>query len=144
MNLDDVFPSKYLKADDLRDREVTVTIARIVIEEIGQSKDRKPVVYFQGKDKGVAFNKTNSNKIASVFGKNLDGWVGRQIVLFPAWVDYKGEQVRAIRVRPAMDNPQAPAAPPPQPLSDGYGLPQSPPRGHPAALDDDIPFAPSF
>lgn len=136
MNINEVFPSKYLKAEDLQGREITVTIANVIVEKIGQGEDRKPVAYFQGKEKGVALNKTNSTNIAAAFGPETDAWIGAKVILYPAWVDYQGKSVQAIRIRPAFDAPQRQAPTPPQP-SGGYG------GSHPD-LNDDVPFAPSF
>ena len=39
----DVFPSKWLKADDLGENEPTVTISHVVMEEISSS-EQKPVI----------------------------------------------------------------------------------------------------
>jgi len=139
MNVNDVYPSKYLKAEDLQGREIAVTIARVEIEKIGQGDDRKPVAYFEGKEKGVALNKTNSTNIAAAYGPEMDDWGGCKVILYPAWVDYQGKSVQAIRIRPA-EHQRRPAPPPRQPApnaSGGYG-------GGAPDLDDDIPFAPSF
>ena len=149
MDINAAFPSQYLKAADLQGREVTVVMSRVVMEKVGQ--DQKPVLYFQGKERGVALNKTNSMTIASAYGTNTDGWGGHQVVLFPAWVDYQGKQVQAIRIRPAFSGAaQAPQQPmmggQPAYVGAGNAGPLPPPTqpapqqrgGH---LDDDIPFA---
>lgn len=126
MRVSDVFPSNYLKAADLNGRTVRVTMDRVEVEQIGT--DRKPVLYFQGKEKGVVLNKTNASNIALMFGENMDDWRGSEVELFPAMVDFQGRSVEAIRIRPV--RPTRPAAPPPQA-----------PAGNGArALDDDIPF----
>lgn len=150
MDINAAFPSQYLKAADLQGREIPVTMARVVMEKVGT--DQKPVLYFQGKDRGVALNKTNSMTIASVYGSNTDTWPGKQVVLFPAWVDYQGKQVQAIRIRPMYTGAAQQPAPPAQPMIGGQPgfvgagqagpLPpphQVPPQGAPMPSDD-IPF----
>ena len=101
MQIDQVFPSTYLKASDLQGREITVTIDRAEMEPIGQGdkKENKPILYFRGKEKGVVLNKTNSFAIADAYGKNTDDWIGQQVILFCAWVDFQGRSVEAIRIR---------------------------------------------
>lgn len=102
MNINQAFPSKYLKASDLNDQTVTVTIADIKIEQVGQDRDTKPVAYFQGKTKGLVLNKTNSRKIASIAGSpETDDWVGVEVAIFPTETEFAGESVECIRVKAA-------------------------------------------
>jgi hypothetical protein len=98
MLLNDVFPSKYVKAADLKGREATVVISGVEIEKIGE--DRKLVVYFQGKDKGLVTNKTNANRISLMYGEDTDEWIGKEIVLGTDFVDFQGKTVEAIRIKP--------------------------------------------
>ncbi len=74
MNINDQFPSKYLKAADLQGRNVTVKMARVEQEKIGD--DMKLILYFQGKERGVVLNKTNANNIASLYGGETEDWYG--------------------------------------------------------------------
>jgi hypothetical protein len=98
MKVSDAFPSKYLKAVDLQDKNVTLVIDRVEFENIGDD-DRKLVIYFTKAKKGLVLNKTNSKTIAATYGDDTDGWSGKSIVLFPAMVDFRGDTVEAIRVR---------------------------------------------
>ena len=95
----EAFPGKYLKAADLNNRTVKATILKIAFEEIGQNNDRKPVVYFDGAEKGLVLNKTNATEIATAHGDEMDEWVGKEIELFSQMVPYQGQNVAAIRVR---------------------------------------------
>lgn len=97
MNINEVFPSKYLKAADLQGRQVTVTIDRAEQDKLGD--DTKLIVYFQGKEKGLVCNKTNANNIAAIYGQDTDDWRGCEITLFEAMVDFQGKTVPSIRVR---------------------------------------------
>jgi arabinogalactan endo-1,4-beta-galactosidase len=96
MKISSAFPSNYLKCSDLQDRNVKVVMDRVEYEEIGG--DQKPVLYFQGKDKGIVLNKTNSNNISAAYGDETDDWHGQEIVLYPAMTDFQGKTVPCIRV----------------------------------------------
>ena len=100
MKTDALFPNKYLKASDLGDAQPIVTINRVTVEEVGQNKDRRPIAYFEGKQKGLCVNKTNARAIDSLAGDNdTDAWPGVQIQLYVAMVVFQGQQTEAIRVR---------------------------------------------
>ncbi len=131
MRVSDAFPSDYLKAADLREQNVLVVVDRAEMKDIGD--DHKPVLYFQGKEKGLVLNKTNANNIAMAHGDDMDDWTGKEIVLFPAMVDFQGKTVQAIRVRAARasDRPK-PAL---KTVNETVRSPEPPPRDA-----DDIPF----
>lgn len=96
MNINEVFPSKYLKTSDLNGKSVKLIIDRIELEEIGDGK--KPVLYFSGKNKGLVLNKTNANIIAGSYSPNTDGWVGKEIRVYPSKVNFNGQMVDALKV----------------------------------------------
>lgn len=138
-NIQDSFPSKYLKASDLKGQQPVVTIDRVDFEPVGQAREMKAVVYFQNKDKGVVLNKTNANKITEIIGSALtEEWRGQQIRIYPSVTTFQGEEVECIRVKPVAANSQrmrmTPQPPPPAPAPE-------PDHAHSAPLtDDDIPF----
>lgn len=100
MKVSSLFPSKYLRADDLQDHEVQCTIADVRVEDVsGDGTDDKPVLYFEGKDKGLVLNKTNSMVIASSYGDDTDDWQGKPVVLYPTKTQYQGKLVPCLRVR---------------------------------------------
>lgn len=109
MRVSEAFPSNYVKAADLRGNNARVVIDRVKIEEIGD--DRKPVLYFQGKEKGLVLNKTNANNISVLYGDDMEEWQGKEIILFPAMVDFQGRTVEAIRVRGVPHKERATASP---------------------------------
>lgn len=97
MKISSAFPSDYLKAADLQDQNVRVVMSHVEMKDIGD--DHKPVLHFQGKDKGLVLNKTNANNITHAYGDDTDGWAGKEIILYPTMVDFQGKSVEAIRVR---------------------------------------------
>jgi len=136
MQIGNAFPSQYLKAADLNNRQIAVTIDRIEMEEVGDG--RKPVVYFQNKEKGLVLNKTNAETIAAIYGQETDDWGGGEIILYPTETDFQGKRVPAIRIRIPPRKPT-----PRQTLGTVNDDPVGgdDPRGTMnAPLDDDIPF----
>lgn len=115
MRVNDIFPSKYLKADDLNGRTVAVLIERVTQEELGN--DVKAIVYFRGKQKGLVLNKTNGNIIANRYGEETDDWNGCEIELYQTEVSFQGKMVDAIRVR--APKPPPPAQPEEGEITDG-------------------------
>src|SRR6185312_1211199 len=138
MRVSDAFPSQYLKSGDLQGRTVIVTIDRYTIEDVGD--DRKPVLYFVGKEKGLVLNKTNANEIAFTYGDDMDDWIGQKIEMFSMMVSFQGKNMPGLRVRAIrqqLNGGGTTAAP--------VKHPDAPPA-HPHVtqgapiLDDEIPF----
>ena len=98
-NVNDMYPSnsQYLKADDLQKREVKVIIDYNEIAEFDNGK--KVVLKFEGKEKGLTLNKTNAMKIADAYGEDVEGWKGKEIIMYPDKTDFGGKMVDCIRVR---------------------------------------------
>jgi hypothetical protein len=108
MRISAAFPSKYLKASDLQGRQVTVVMSHVTMETIGD--DERPVLYFKGKDKGLALNKTNANTIADAFGDDTQDWRDGEILLFETSVEFQGKMTPGIRCRvpPRKPEPKSP------------------------------------
>lgn len=101
MKLNEAYPSKYLTAEDLMDRDHTLTIADVSCEDIGQGaqKSRKLVITFAGKKKQFVVNKTNAKTIEKVLGSDeTDDWIGKQITIGPREVEFQGDMILSIRV----------------------------------------------
>ncbi len=112
MDLNDAFPSKYLKAGDLKGQPVTLTIKNVLMEEVGQAKDRRLVAYFNGTQKGLVLNKTNANRIAKLLkSTDTDAWRGFKVTLKPDFTEFQGDTIECIRV--GMTETSAASAPPP-------------------------------
>ncbi len=150
-NINDSFPSNYLKASDLQGRSVVVTIDRVAFEPVGRDREMKAVIYFIGKEKGVVLNKTNARKIIEVTGSALtEDWQGHAIVIYPTETEFAGESVECIRVKPVNKAAMGRMTPNPPPAArrttpdHEYAVERMPARDtddHSAPLDDsDIPF----
>ena len=132
MNINEAFPSSYLKAADLQGREATVRIDRLEFEKVGD--DTKPVLYFQGKDRGIVLNKTNATNISTAYTQETSNWIGKSVTLFSAWVDFQGKSVEAIRIRPAQAREFTSGLAP----SNGAAAPQYDERNPPPPLENDL------
>lgn len=119
MNIESAFPSNYLKASDLHGQDLNVTIKSVVIDDVGTDNkpEPKPIVMFHEVEKGLVLNVTNKNVIVGLLGPETDRWSGQKITLFPTQVDFRGDQVEAIRVR--LRQPQGGKAPTAAPLPSG-------------------------
>lgn len=139
----DVFPSRFIKAEELAGRApATVTIESVDLETIGE--DRKLVAHFIGAVRGLVLNRTNARALAEICGSDdTDNWLGARIRIVPIKVNYQGRMVASVRVEPvdiapAPDifndaPPPMPAAPRPAPAprtTDPFGGP----------TDDGMPF----
>ena len=71
---DEVFPSKYLKAGDLKGTPITVTIVSAPIETLKtpDGRDTKTVLYFRGAKKHLPLNRTNWDAVANICGDDSD------------------------------------------------------------------------
>ena len=114
-NINDVFPSKFLKAHDLQGRATTATITRVEFEVMGRTRETLPVVYFRGKQKGLKLNKTNATIIATLAGSaQTEDWVGIAVTLYATVADFGGQSYQVVRVRAST----APPRPLPPPVDD--------------------------
>jgi hypothetical protein len=102
MKIGSAFPSKHLKQEDLGGQRVTVVMDRVEIETVGQGDEaeEKPVLYFKGKEKGLALNRTNASIISNIVGtEETNDWLGKRIVLYvDPNVFYAGKRTGGIRV----------------------------------------------
>lgn len=128
MNINTAFPSNYLKADDLGKSRPVVTISDVRVEKVGE--DEKPIVYFEGKEKGLVLNKTNAATIAELADSSeTDDWSGVRVRLYATKVDFQGRRVLAIRIEEAPAAPRSVRQPEPEPEPDFVEV-----------GDDEIPF----
>ena len=110
----EAFPSKYLKAEDLNGKRVTVEIDDARIEEFkdGHKTDKKIILSFVGKQKEMVCNKTNAATIAKMYGDETDNWRGQFVAILAREVEFAGDVVLALRVDSKRPAPPAPASTP--------------------------------
>ena len=109
MKIGAAFPTKWLKAEDLGGKSHLLTIAKVVMEQVGteDSPEEKPVMFFVGKSKGIVLNKTNATSVSLHYGDDTDNWTNKPVQVFPDKTMFGGKMVDCIRMRV-----EAPAATP--------------------------------
>lgn len=99
--IQDLFPSKYLKASDA-ETDLTLTIARVAQEKMRNNdgeEEIKPVIFFAEQEKGMVLNKTNGNVLTDLFGETIEDWTGQKVTLCAVDVDAFGKIQKALRFR---------------------------------------------
>jgi hypothetical protein len=93
-----------LYAHDLDNRDVTITIEKVVGGELrgeNNKKSKKPIAHIKGKTKKLALNVTNCRIIEQLAGTpDPAEWAGMRVTIFPTTTDFGGKTVECIRVRP--------------------------------------------
>lgn len=121
MHINDMFPSKYVSAWDLKGKDVTVTIARISqAEEFNQETEKKETIWllwFKGAQKAMRCKPVHAKAIAALYGPNNTTWIGKAITLYPTTVKAFGKVHDVVRVRDHKPTQAAASAAPPESLT---------------------------
>jgi hypothetical protein len=101
MDVNNLFPSKYLKASDATP-SITLTVKGVTWEKMKDkdgNEEEKPVIYFNEQTKGMVLNRTNANTLTHLYGSETDKWVGQRVVLGTEIVTAFGESKPALRFK---------------------------------------------
>ena len=98
MNVNEIYRSSYMKADDLNGRTAKHTIVGCTAEVVGE--DKRLVLAFSDNDRPLVLNKTNANSLAELYGSETGEWEGKAIKLVPSTTSYQGKMVKCIRISP--------------------------------------------
>ena len=103
----DLYPNRFLHADQLQGKKFTLTVADIKIEELEGEKGvaAKVVVYFKETQKHYVMPKTNGFCFKRMFGGDPNGWIGKRVTWFPTTTKFGRETVDCIRVWGSPDIP---------------------------------------
>jgi len=104
MNINDCFPSKFLKAHELQGKTPTVTIERVEFEQLrartGSGTETKVVIYFKGHTKGLILNKTNAQSITQIARSAVtEDWPGVAITLYATTATFGPDRHDVIRLK---------------------------------------------
>lgn len=89
----------WMSASDITE-DIPAIIESVKEEDMNDGK-HKLIVGFKGFKKSLVCNKTNAKKIAEIAGTDdYTKWKGTQIKLVKTIVEFKSEEVEAIRVKP--------------------------------------------
>ena len=100
-----LFDRDYIAAFDLNGKDVTVTIAKVEGKQLtsaGGKTNKKPVLHFDGAEKGFVCNKTNSRVIATLYGNFTEDWVGKKLTMYPTKTHSPAGETDCIRIRPSI------------------------------------------
>ena len=97
MKIATLFPSKYLRTPDLNGSAVVAEISHVEMEEIGG--ERKPILCFKDRQKGLVLNRTNAHAISEAYGEDSDDWIGKPVEVYPTTTQYLGNMVDCLRLR---------------------------------------------
>ena len=74
-----------LKAKDFIGKNLRLTIERVEIATYPatdkQPEQKKPALYFVGKEKRLIVNSTNNQTLCDAYGGDSDGWINKEIGL---------------------------------------------------------------
>jgi hypothetical protein len=105
MRASEMFPSKYMKSSDAKNKAIVATISHMKRELVGQGQDQKEksVLYFEDQ-KPLVLNKTNANALDDAFGDSED-WPGHKVKIVCVETSYAGKATDGLRVRPIVPRP---------------------------------------
>jgi hypothetical protein len=100
---DELYPGRFIKAGDLKGKNVTLVISAVRVEELVGDKgpQMKGIINFEKTDKALALNKTNGLCLRAMFGRKVQEWVGRRVTLFESTWD--GDQCIRIYGSPEIE-----------------------------------------
>lgn len=132
--------SKYIKTGDIEadgeDAQLDLTIADVRQEDLrvdgGETKS-KWICHFEELERGLVLNTTNTKKLAELCGSELsENWPGKRVRLYVTPVQFRGEEVNAIRIKAVRPSRQA--------QSPGDRVPSADDDASATAATNEIPF----
>lgn len=99
MDATEIYSSQWLKAADIKEKKVKVTVAEVKPVVVKDNEPRKLELHFSELQKSLLLNKTNGTRMMEAFGKETDNWAGKTIELYTIMTNYQGEEVPAIRLK---------------------------------------------
>jgi hypothetical protein len=98
VDINEMFPGRYIKAQTLGGKPRIYRIATIEREKLSDGST-KPAVSFDEEHLKFILNRVNADAIAAFCGPNTDDWVGKLIELIPTRTQFGSKMVDAVRVR---------------------------------------------
>ena len=102
-HFDQMRESFFLSWFDTSEQGERVTIRgyeQIEIERDNGQKEKKWLIYFQEKEKGMLLNNTNRNILSQLFNGDVKGSIGKQIILFYRDdIEFKGVLMKGLRIK---------------------------------------------
>ena len=105
----ELYPGRFLKADMLKGKKVTLTIKNIDIEElVGENNKKEPkvVVSFMERALEYVMPKTNGFCMKRMFGNNPREWIGKKVTWFGTTCKFGRDDVDCLRIWGSPDIPE--------------------------------------
>jgi hypothetical protein len=142
-NMQTELASQWLSKDDVTIQGTDACITRITSEQVGDDRDQKFAMHFQGNLKPLLLNKTNTRIMVALYGADSDGWLGKTIQLYnDPTIGFGGQITGGVRVRPSQNHPPRLPATPVRPTPEQIVAYMRASKGG-GSMDDlknDIPF----
>jgi len=89
---DELYDGAFLKSGELKGRKFTLTIKSVDLYELegAKGKQKRGVIAFKETPKLVTLNKINGLCLKAMFGRIVQGWVGKRVTIFPDVVKEAG------------------------------------------------------
>lgn len=97
----EMYPGRFLKADMLKGKKVTVTITHIDGEDlIGENNKAKSewIVRIKERQLQLVLNKTNAFCLYRMFGGDPHSWIGRRVTIYPTTTKFGRDTLDCIRI----------------------------------------------
>lgn len=94
--------SRFLNHAILDGKDCTVTIRAIKLAEVETNigKSNKAHIFFEGREKPMLAGVTVLAAIASLYGDDYAGWIGKRITIYPTVIQTTKGATGTVRVRP--------------------------------------------
>ena len=102
MDIRKQFSTPSLKSEDVGENGLVAVIEDVIEASIktDDGLEQKIMVKFEGEEKHLVLNKTNSVTLSLAYGAETDDWRGKEVELYvDPNVEYMGRKVGGIRVR---------------------------------------------
>jgi hypothetical protein len=99
-NYDDLFPERWLHAEDLQGRTAILTISDAYREDLrlpGGGMNPCGVLSFRGKKKEYVLNRSNAMVLVGLWGKQSSDWIGHRITI-EAVPDDSGKSASGMKI----------------------------------------------
>lgn len=90
MRQEDMYPPTFFNGENVKEK-ITLTIDKVVEEEIGEKKELKPVLHFTNDDRKLTLTPTKGKAVFAICGEDSDDWHGKKICLIPGGGSFQGK-----------------------------------------------------
>lgn len=100
---DELYPGRFIKGGEIAEgQKVVVRVSAIDMELLpkseGSGEEQKGVISFEGMDRKMPLNKTNGLCLKAMFGRDVQAWIGKRIVLYRGEWKSKEGPMPAVRI----------------------------------------------